>query len=234
MIALKSSPNTNFFVLPCCPYDFNGQKFIRRNTSISAYADYLAYIEEISNKCEFKTEIDKLRIPSTKRTCLVGRRRKLDNELQILQDIAALVTNKTSDKFVQRSDIEKVRNCTQLDKSLIANIVKACINNLLTKEQYIKKSNGDLWNKGGDLQISDLVKEIPKDTLKQLKQECGGLQTVLRNHRYLFEVTNGLVRIRLPVSIAETSKYKEKPCWFYKNHPNSCLYDESKCGCRHE
>ncbi|CAG9762651.1 unnamed protein product [Ceutorhynchus assimilis] len=236
VMALKSSPKTNYFVLPCCTYDFNGHKFIRRNNSISAYADYMSYIEDISNKCGFDTAIDKLRIPSTKRTCLVGRQKSIDDEKRqrILTDIGKLVEAKTENSFVQRSDIEKVRNCTQLDKNLISNIVKMCINELLTIENYIEKSDGELWNQGGQLTILDLVKVISKDQLKQLKQECGGLQTLLRNHRYLFDLSAGFVKIRLPVSAENTLKYKNKPCWFIKNHPHGCLYDGNNCGYTHE
>ncbi|ENN75433.1 probable tRNA (uracil-O(2)-)-methyltransferase [Dendroctonus ponderosae] len=235
IIALKSSPRTNYFVLPCCPYDFNGLKFIRKNTSVSTYADYLTYIEEISRKCEFQTNIDKLRIPSTKRTCLIGKRKTLTEEEQksLVIEISAFVDQKISEKFVQRSAIEKVRNCTQLDRNLISGIVEICMNQLLSSQQHMEKSNGDLWNKGVGVAIPDLVQRIPKDVLRQLKQECGGLQTLLRNHRYLFEISNSIVRIRLPPCFETTSKYKAKPCWFSRNHPNGCLHEAEVCAYRH-
>ncbi|XP_050302720.1 probable tRNA (uracil-O(2)-)-methyltransferase [Anthonomus grandis grandis] len=235
VLALKS--NSNFFVLPCCPYDFNGQKFIRRNTSVSAYADYLDYIEEVSEKCGFFTEIDKLRIPSTKRTCLVGRettRKTTPNKQQILKEIIELVEQKTAENFVQRSDTEKVRNCTKLERSLIKEIVQICVVKLLQEERHVEKPDGTKWNQGTQVRISELIKEIPSNTLKQLKQECGGLQTLLKNHRYIFKVLNGIISLQKPCCIKETEKYKDKPCWFLKNHPDGCFYDSSDCGYRHE
>ncbi|XP_066144172.1 probable tRNA (uracil-O(2)-)-methyltransferase [Euwallacea fornicatus] len=234
VVALKSE--ANFFVLPCCPYDFNGQKHIRKNTSISAYADYLTYIEDISKYCGFELAIDKLRIPSTKRTCLIGRRKRMctndrDNTLKRVTD---LVESKISKKFVQKSGIERVRNCTQLDQNLVSDIIAICIRTLLSHENNIQKGNGELWNLGGSVKISNLIQEIPKNLLRQLKQECGGLQTILRNHRYLFEMQNGLVTMRVPVNIKESVKYKEKNCWFEKNHPQGCLYDKQNCGYKHK
>lgn len=202
---------------------------------MSTYADYLTYIEEISRKCKFKTDIDKLRIPSTKRTCLIGKRQTLteDQQQSLMCEISAFVDQKISKKFVQRSAIEKVRNCTQLDRNLISEIVEVCINQLLVSHQHMEKSNGDLWNKGSGVSILELVQRIPKDVLRQLKQECGGLQTVLRNHRYLFEITNSIVRIRIPPCFETTSKYKAKPCWFSRNHPNGCLHEDAVCAYGH-
>lgn len=233
VMALKS--HSSFFVLPCCPYDFNGQKFIRKNTSISAYADYMNYIENISTECGFETSIDKLRIPSTKRTCLVGRQSSMTPEVKenLVRKIEEMVLLKTGDNFVQRSEVEKVRNCTKVEKSLIANIVQICVRKLLSNENLVPKLNGESWNRGGEVKILSLIHEIPKDLLKGLKEECGGVQTVLRNHRYLFEIVCGVVRLRLPPSVKETTKYRDKPCWFERNHPNKCLHSEASCGYKH-
>lgn len=38
----------------------------------------------------------------------------------------------------------------------------------------------------GKKALSDVVKLFDKDVLKQLKSECGGLQTLLRNHNSVF------------------------------------------------
>lgn len=35
--------------------------------------------------------------------------------------------------------------------------------------------------------LSDVAKLFDKNTLLQLKNECGGLQTLLRNHYYIFK-----------------------------------------------
>lgn len=73
VIALRSSPKTNYFVLPCCPFDFSGKKYVRTNTKLSQYNDYMNYVKTISEVCGFKTAVDKLRIPSTKRISLIGK-----------------------------------------------------------------------------------------------------------------------------------------------------------------
>lgn len=46
----------------------------------------------------------------------------------------------------------------------------------------------------GKKSLSDVVKLFDKDVLKQLKSECGGLQTLLRNHNSVF---NGKIFISL-------------------------------------
>ena len=81
--------------------------------------------------------------------------------------------------------------------------------------------------------------EIPKsvlspELLKELKSECGGLQTLLRNHNHIFIVDKGTVRLRNPSkdhhdlgkkrpSVSASEKWKKtKPCWFHNNHPQGC------------
>ena len=62
----------NYFVLPCCSFDFYG-KFQRTCQTKSQYRDYLNHICDIGDKCGFSVHEDKLRIPSTKRICFIGR-----------------------------------------------------------------------------------------------------------------------------------------------------------------
>ncbi|KAJ8933361.1 hypothetical protein NQ314_014076 [Rhamnusium bicolor] len=237
VISLRSSPHTNFFILPCCPYDFSGQKYNRTNTSISQYSDYLGYIKNVCNMCGFNTEMDKLRIPSTKRTCLVGIRRQVSSEEmdKINSEINTFIDTRLSTcNFKPRCNTEKVKNCTQLDRNLVQKLVFNCISNLLVEENLIKKTNGEHWNKGISLTLSDLSKKLAAEDLGQLKKECGGLQTLLRNHRYLFDIKNGKVSLREPLRLNEdTTKYKEKPCWFLKYHPNGCLFTSEECAYKH-
>ena len=74
MIAAKSGYKSRFFVIPCCAHDFS-QKYRRRHAGRSQYSDYLEYVKEIGAVCGFEVKQDKLRIPSTKRICLVGEKR---------------------------------------------------------------------------------------------------------------------------------------------------------------
>ncbi|KAG5898261.1 hypothetical protein JTB14_008606 [Gonioctena quinquepunctata] len=162
VIALRSSPKTNFFLLPCCPYDFSGQKYIRTNTAISTYSEYLQYIEEICRICRFRTALDKLRIPSTRKTCLVGISEHFEKEtLDLLKvEVNAFIESRKSADFKPRSNIELVRNCTQLDREFITELVKFCVNILLSNKHLLTKDNGDSWNKGSTLSMVSISKEI--------------------------------------------------------------------------
>lgn len=236
VIALKSSQKTNYFVLPCCPYDFSGKKYIRQNTAVSQYSDYLQYIEMVSNKCGFDTKIDKLRIPSTKKICLVGQSTcfSSDTRESLIKQVDDFITLRSNKEFSARSNVEQVRNCTQLNKGLLQKMVYDIVQLLLKKENFIKKDNCEDWNKGGILSMSSICKELNQNDLKELKNECGGVQTLLRNHRYLFELQKGNVNLRLPYLYRDVGeKYRKKPCWYFHNHQNGCLFSMDKCAYMH-
>lgn len=74
VIAARSSYSCRFFVLPCCFFDFYG-KYQRRQCKKSQYKEYIDFISEVGQVCGFSVEEDCLRIPSTKRVCLVGKSR---------------------------------------------------------------------------------------------------------------------------------------------------------------
>ncbi|KAM4611261.1 putative tRNA (uracil-O(2)-)-methyltransferase [Polymixia lowei] len=83
LIAARSSYSCRYFVLPCCFFDFFG-KYQRRHCKKSQYKEYIDFIAEVSEASGFNTEEDCLRIPSTKRVCLVGKSRnyQLSDEAQ--------------------------------------------------------------------------------------------------------------------------------------------------------
>ncbi|XP_072352019.1 probable tRNA (uracil-O(2)-)-methyltransferase isoform X3 [Scyliorhinus torazame] len=74
VVAARSSYSCRYFVLPCCFFDFYG-KYCRRQTKSTQYRAYLDFITEVGSICGFKVEEDCLRIPSTKRVCLIGNQR---------------------------------------------------------------------------------------------------------------------------------------------------------------
>ncbi|XP_076828603.1 putative tRNA (uracil-O(2)-)-methyltransferase [Brachyhypopomus gauderio] len=74
VIAARSSYACRYFVIPCCFFDFGG-KYQRRCCKKSQYREYIDFISEVSTACGFQTDEDCLRIPSTKRVCLIGRNR---------------------------------------------------------------------------------------------------------------------------------------------------------------
>lgn len=206
----------------------------------------MEYVKNISEIAGFNTRLDKLRIPSTKRQCIVGtrdtiinskRHQEFDNKLNSfilsrceLKD-AKLDLMKT---FKVRSEVERVRNCTQLDKSLISRIVKQIVMLMLEDQNYLNKENGETWNAGKCLYLKDIPKYLSPEDLQSLKQECGGLKTLMKNHRYIFDVQKDSVSLRAPLEFSsDTLKYKDKPCWFLNNHPDGCLYSSENCAYRH-
>ncbi|XP_015591327.1 probable tRNA (uracil-O(2)-)-methyltransferase isoform X1 [Cephus cinctus] len=265
VIAARSSYNCRFFLLPCCAYEFDGQKYQRDCAAMSQYSEYMQYLNNVCTQCGFKTNVDKLRIPSTKRICLIGWERTYSHsssELQdrIIQEIIAARSAKRNQNFVieksaihdqcwtqnfiPREVIEKVRNCTQLDKNLIADIVNIVTKELLKRTRMISiEGRPDFtWNAGGLIEINKIANMIPLSLLKQLKSECGGLQTLLKNNGHIFEVREGKVQFKMP-GIKPIRNVKRKGnlgiirkvkiCWFHQNHPNGCPADEAYCNFKH-
>lgn len=261
IIAARSSFNTRYFLLPCCAYEFSGKKYQRRNGKKSQYLDFLDYTRKISEICGFHTEIDRLKIPSTKRICLIGNKRlyeesKMDGYDQAITSFIATESELSSLKnesdawntqFTPRSDVEKVQNCTKIDKTVEKEIITIVFNQLTAKKRYVEKFIG--WNIGGKISMSDIAKLIPKEKLKELKSECGGLQTLLKNNSQIFRVDQGIVEIRMPVPycdrLLELEKrnismnksnrfqFKQRACWFLSNHPDGCPLSADDCSFKH-
>lgn len=231
VIAARSSVTCKFFLLPCCAYEFTGRKYQRINASQSQYSEYLDYIKNVVNICGFEPEIDKLRIPSTKRTCIIGRN-KINHEIDMditnfINERCNRVNNNWVDNYEARSSVELVRNCTKINRKVCDKIVKLVVNKLLETENYVEN-----WNAGGCVGLPDLVKLIEDEDLKELKSECGGLQTLLKNNHYVFLVQKGTVKLRVPV-VNSRKNVKTRGCWFYENHPNGCLLDDESCSYLH-
>lgn len=260
MIAARSAFNCRFFVLPCCAYEFDGRKYQRRSAQNSQYMDFLKYVQCISDVCGFQTEVDRLKIPSTKRICIIGARRnyncadfvRQNENIQKFIDeesCAASSNEQWNADFRPRSNIEMVKNCTQIDKSIEREIVAAVFEQLLAKKRYLTDFCAPEWNVGGKIALTDLIQMIPREKLKALKSECGGLQTLLKNNSQIFHVDGGAVEIRIPMKYCDklnelkqqnADKYaekklqfKQKPCWFLTNHPNGCPFDAENCSFKH-
>ncbi|XP_020602632.1 uncharacterized protein LOC110041666 isoform X2 [Orbicella faveolata] len=112
----------------------------------------------------------------------------------------------SSSTFQPRPSKESMRNCTALDRSLKDLIVNTVARKLLDLPLKSDKSANishttlevdkwtpssaacaSKWRKGGELQLSEVAMLFGGSTLLQLKNECGGLQTLLRNHYYIFK-----------------------------------------------
>lgn len=261
VIAARSSYKCRFFLLPCCAFNFDGTKYQRKDSSKSQYTEYLEHIKGICEECGFVTRIDRLKIPSTKRICLVGQKRvhsKQDYE-QYCDRINYLINNSTTltpdsetktksttswtSNFKPRESIERVRNCTQIDKNVTETIV-GCVSKYL-----LEGCNSETeWSSGKLVDISELISLLSEKQLKIMKAECGGLQTLLKNNHHIFKVQSGKVQLRYPKTIEEIDKksrkkdknnkssikLKQKPCWFHINHPQGCPLSDKICSYRHE
>ncbi|CAF4938525.1 unnamed protein product [Pieris macdunnoughi] len=236
--------NNKFFLLPCCAFNLNGTKYKRRDSSKSQYGDYLEYIKSLCEDFGFDVKLDRLKIPSTKRICLVSEKRAYQEEEYekyccfIQETLNTALRINSNLNFKAREKVEKVRNCTQVDKDILEWIVQ-CIAKYLIQGCELEKS----WSSGKEVEIAEVINLIPENILKNLKSECGGLQTLLRNNHHIFKVIKGKVQLRYPKTIEEvkktmkhknkTFKVQVKQCWFYDNHPQGCPLSDDNCSFLH-
>lgn len=233
---------TNFFLLPCCPFELSGAKFQRRNTSISAYQDFVLYARQVSDRCGFETQQDRLKIPSTKRIALVGLKGTaksipnledfVQNELQKYQ---AGDTN-GGNVIKLREKTEIVRNCTQVDKSILDSLVLKIFHMLLDNTERTNNT----WMSGRQLTMREIVQSLTKEELSGIKSECGGIKTLLRNKHEIFQFCgNDRIGIRMPKAIptihcsSKPQTIKKRSCFFKQHHPQSCPLEESDCSFIH-
>ena len=264
--SLKRQPEclpTRYWVLPCCPFSFWG-KFQREKfnaSSSSRYAEYLRYVADVGRNCGFQVEEDRMRIPSTRRTCFVGTvRSKTESEwaalLKTKSEMMALSKEGVEEtKFQPRSAVELIRNCTRVERSIQENIIDLTAKCLL--ESGSQRENGE-WNRGGEINLTDLVGLLSRDfkDFHRLKSECGGIQTLLKNHSHIFVVQNKCVRFRSPQELSadewrsqqKHSKAKKKMrtestvsrdvkskiCWFFVHHPDGCPLNQDSCRYLHQ
>ncbi|XP_067940986.1 probable tRNA (uracil-O(2)-)-methyltransferase [Watersipora subatra] len=269
VMAARSSRRCRFFVLPCCPHDFYS-KYQRIDASQSVYNEYLGYVERIAEVCGFLCRRDSLRIPSTKKECIIGTRNDaLTNADYLRIDIAisakisqpsespVSMETKTSPSQQQQSDVsvpqasfkprpkvEPITNCATVHRAVQERIIHLVTEHLLSSVNNIVVSlEGErekVWNAGGVMAITDVARLIPSSLLSDLKSECGGLKTLLKNHHHIFTVLPG-ARVQLcnfltdrkkTTSLA-TSRLKTRLCWFSESHPDGCLLSAPQCRYAH-
>ncbi|XP_028838119.1 putative tRNA (uracil-O(2)-)-methyltransferase [Denticeps clupeoides] len=283
VISARSSYFCRYFVLPCCFFDFFG-KYQRRQCKKSQYKEYIDFISVVSTECGFNTEEDCLRIPSTKRVCLIGQSRsypataeqtaeerragyinsrQYNSSVQSSSDGPHLenkdpgrqedteIQSSWGDCFHPRERIETVRNCATLPREMVDAVVLHVANTLLglTKEEVWTEHERvrDTWNTGGSLSLKEVAELLDQTTLLTFKNECGGLQTLLKNNHQVFRVEGGRVYIRdwrVQVrrrAIRADAKQKPllmgarktRPCWFYAHHPQGCPLLTEMCAFAH-
>ena len=267
VVALQSSIRrlpaglpTRYWVLPCCPFTFYG-KFQRgkfnssSNSSSSCYAEYLRFVAEVGRSCGFRVQQDRMRIPSTRRICFVGRLPEDVADWDVLiRSKSALIAasgggiQSNGAGFQPRSAVEPIRNCTRVDRRIqerIVNLTAAFLLRLPSDRRHIRLP-----------ELVEMVsREAAADDFRALKSECGGVQTLLRNHSHIFVVQHKSVRFRSPAELSanewrqslENKKKKKrkialdhpadavktKMCWFFSNHPDGCPLDQESCRYQH-
>ena len=133
-----------------------------------------------------------MRIPSTKRVCQVGE--VIGKSLPDRRERIETLVSRRAAGFVAREKVEKVRNCSKVDRQLVANIVER-VARLCLAEKVLIQVEGRSWNQGSSLPLGQVVAalENAEVSLQKLKSECGGLQTLLKNHHHVFVVRGGLI-----------------------------------------
>lgn len=242
LFALRNSYKCKFFLLPCCAYEFSGRKYQRQNSGVSVYNDYIDYVKTICTDLGFEIKIDRLRIPSTKRICIIGCDKNYENSAhdrfknEKIEAFMQQYSVSNENRFKPREKVEKVRNCTQIDRSVTSKIVDAVSKKLIENQtRYIEQNpNCNVWSIEYSFTFKDAVAILDNEDLKKLKNECGGLQTLLRNHHSIFLIRGGRIYFRKPSEIIGTcDKWKKRPCWFFQNHPLSCPLEGNKCSFIH-
>ncbi|XP_042146599.1 probable tRNA (uracil-O(2)-)-methyltransferase [Ixodes scapularis] len=266
-LASRSRPDARVFLLPCCPFGFHG-KYQRQHGNMSQYQSYLLFLQDLCRGLRFSVQLDRLRIPSTKRICLVCKPGDAAGDTGLgaesptawksvpdrirwpSADSGESRTETAGDTndghgtggFKPREGVEAVRNCTQLDRRFLDSTVDLIAKRLLQAEATDGEAlpDRDHWNRGGVMHLRDLVQLLTEQDLQMLKSQCGGLQTLIRNHRHIFLVEKGLVSLNVPSSETQrriqsksgpASKCppRKKQCWFFAHHPQGCPLTSDSC-----
>ncbi|CAK5128599.1 unnamed protein product [Meloidogyne enterolobii] len=135
----------NFFLLPCCPYNFFS-KFCKATPSAQQKKDgiiigglqdqFYKYLENIIIRLGFNLMKDQLRIPSRKNKCFIGiipETGLVQNLEEVINELllAAKIFKKS---FAPRPAIEKVRNCSRLPLDAKIDLARRVVDYLMKKQ----------------------------------------------------------------------------------------------------
>nr|XP_045619104.1 uncharacterized protein LOC123770980 isoform X3 [Procambarus clarkii] len=97
----------------------------------------------------------------------------------------------------------------------------------------ISKNSFVTWDRGGSMTLGDIAKRMEPNQLSALKNECGGLQTLLKNHKHIFNISRGVANLQIPIPVwrakVSSSHIKTKLCWFHINHITGCPLPSQTC-----
>jgi tRNASer (uridine44-2'-O)-methyltransferase len=201
-------------------------------------------VQEIGAECGFEVETDIMRIPSTKRVCHIGRRRVYTHpdEGRVYETKRRKLAHSGED-FRPRDKEIRVRNCVSVDRELQDRIVAQVVERILvsageSSESGGASAGGAVWRCGGALPIAEAAQLFGREVLRELKDECGGLQTLLKNHHHVFVVRSGEVRLKDFREWAGRPRpghaaFKRRQCWFHAHHPDGCPMSTHECPFAH-
>ncbi|KAM4780002.1 putative tRNA (uracil-O(2)-)-methyltransferase isoform 2-T2 [Cyanocitta cristata] len=153
--------------------------------------------------------------------------------------------------FQPREKVEQIRNCASLPRDFVDEVVLNVAKLLLSAAPQkscsnMQGGNMNTWNQGESLSLREVAEHLNKETLKKLKSEYGGLQTLLKSNHQVFEVLNGRVHIRdwrkeKPPSKTKpevkrrlsAEAFKTRLCWFFIHHPDGCSLPSEACPYAH-
>ncbi|PIO56050.1 hypothetical protein TELCIR_22556, partial [Teladorsagia circumcincta] len=130
----------------------------------------------------FFVEEDRLSIPSTKRLCFVCTVPP-QGLVPNVEDIIEELTGSSTEVFLPRSKVEQVRNCLNVPKDIRLDLTKRFFFKLLEINEEVQ--NG--WRRGGAIELGKLAALLTPEEKQLMKQQCGGLQTFLRNQHQVFK-----------------------------------------------
>ncbi|RCN48735.1 nicotinate phosphoribosyltransferase, (NAPRTase) family [Ancylostoma caninum] len=239
--------NCEFFVLPCCPFNFFGKYVARPGDTGSQYDSFLRFTREICTRLGFVVEEDRLSIPSTKRLCFVcsippdglvpnveevieeltGSATKAflprpkveqictrlgfvveedrlsipstkrlcfvcsippDGLMPNVEEVIEELTGSATKAFLPRPKVEQIRNCLNIPPDTRWALTKRFFDKILQSSDELR----DGWRCGGAIDLVELASMLTEAEKQLMKQQCGGLQTFLRNQHQVFKIRNCL------------------------------------------
>lgn len=247
---MASRTKSKIFLLPCCAYAFNQARFDRKGIynkdNLSVYRSYLDYVGKIALSVGYRIKFDRLRIPSTKRVCILG---EFDTEAEIcpLEETCYWEAIEPCKKMNFNEKLqEKVRNGTKLPRVEVEKIIYKIFRYLLdrsTESDLITYRSDFLhpWNRGArHVTLTHIIYNVLDDVERQLfKTQCKGIQTLVKNYSNIFSLNDGYLQLRIPyeedvAALKNKTKLRVAPCYFYFNHPNSCPMPQENCRFDHD
>eukprot|EP00730_Choanoeca_flexa_P005815 TRINITY_DN12026_c0_g2_i1.p2 TRINITY_DN12026_c0_g2~~TRINITY_DN12026_c0_g2_i1.p2 ORF type:complete len:629 (+),score=95.76 TRINITY_DN12026_c0_g2_i1:3345-5231(+) len=243
IIAGDSSYHHKFWVLPCCPFILNGQRFSSnaKHHDGSGYFNYLDYVKQLAKDVGFDVQTDLLRIPSTRRICMVGAVRSYQHgsEDEVAARRKRLDYIQQGNTFVPREqNTTRKVNCRSVPQDLKDTIVHTVFKHVmeLDKDECVTTADGRTYHTGGLAPMKDIPALFEPAQLKRLKSECGGLQTLLKLNGHIFNVRGGQVALRTPDTMRynpDAKAFKRRLCWLCSNHPDGCPRPAASCSYAH-